>query len=92
MQQLRDARRHSEQRRVDGAEKRRAEDRVRDNLHDERAVTVRRVQTGVPRVPERRRARTDVELRRDLAELRQKWEQADGKPADTRSTRKTRSR
>jgi hypothetical protein len=79
VQQLRDARRRAEQRHTDVTEKRRAEDRVRDNLHDERAVTVRRAESGVPRVPERRRGRTDAELRRDLAQLQNKWEGADGK-------------
>jgi hypothetical protein len=90
MQQLREARRRIEQERVAELERRRAEDKIRDDLHDQRAVTVRRHAAAM--VMERRRGRTDKELRRDLAAARRLRDMEQRKDAMSKKSTKKRKR
>lgn len=64
---------------------RRKEDQIREQLRDERAIVIRRPTT--PHVPERRRGRTDVELRQHLEEIRRQWDSSQRPTARPRAAR-----
>ena len=86
LEQLREARQRIEQELMATDDSRRAEDKIREQSHDERSIIVRT--NGAPRNPERRRGRSDTELRRDLAEVQRQWEaltRKNTKSSDSRS-------
>jgi hypothetical protein len=69
LEQLRSFREELEQRSTEDRERRRAEDRIREERHDARATIIRPVRTT-----ERRRRRSDFELRAERATDQSRWQ------------------
>lgn len=88
VQQLRDARWRIEQRQTVEQERQRVEDRIREDLRDQRSITIRHRAGGPPGGRERRRGRTDDELRHDIDKLREQWERERRKPRQAKTRKR----
>jgi hypothetical protein len=70
LEQLRSFREELEQRSTQDRERRRAEDRIREERHDARATTIRAARSA-----ERRRRRSDTQLRAERAKDQRRWQE-----------------